>query len=1065
MNSSALKKGNLAFRNKDYDTAISHYIQAQINSPGLAKFLTKNIELAHQRLGIQQFGKLEAINVATGVDIVVPVYNALEDVKLCLASLECCTDGFNVNIIVVNDGSDNLTSQWLREFCHEKPIFKLIEHAENLGYTVTVNDGLKASTADYVITQNSDTIVSAGWLKGLVRCMQSDPKVGIVGPLSNAATWQNVPNLRDDQGTFTVNDLPPGHTIESMANLVAQVSTRTYPRMPFVNGFCFMIKRDVINAIGYMDAENFPVGYGEENDYCIRALDAGYELAIADDVYVFHAKSKSFGHERRKELSKHGTESLRRKHTAEKYISQVNAAKNTQQLDEVRLRIQNQIQPQNQPLTDIDLMHMRILFLLPVKGGGGGAHSVVQEVTEMRRLGIYVRIGVKHEQVDGFHKNYEDIANATELFIGFDDASLIEIAEDYDVVVGTIFSSMELVKRVIDINPHILPAYYVQDYEPMFFKKGSEKWQQAFDSYTLVPNTFLFAKTHWIVREVQQAHNVTVHKVSPSIDHEIYKPLQRTRNGIVHLAAMIRPQTPRRGAERTMRVLSRLHKAHSNKISIHLFGCAEDSQEFQCLQHDFPYIHHGVLKRPQVADLLGNSDIFIDLSDYQAFGRTALEAMACGCASAVPAHGGADEYAIHNENAIVLNTLDEEQCYLYIHAVVSSPNLLQKIQHQGLVTAARYSVHTAAISEALPLLNALNCHRINFPIDKPALVLLPTRRVDSLPTDSGYVRVALPYQSAAIRKHWKVILSHSLPPPGSADIALIQRDPEAFTIEQIGTWHTAWKNEGGKLIYEIDDDLLDAKGLMQRGYKGDIAVVKAKVQYLAKIADIVTVSTKPLAEKLQLLNSNVHIVPNALDSDLWQLDKNRNHQQGPFARNPNGPIRIGYIGAPTHDEDINLVTPAMQALQKKYGDKIEIEVIGGFQHRTPTFGKRIGLPKKNDYPNFVKWLLQRVHWDIAIIPLVDDDFNRSKSNLKFLEYAALDMAIVCSDAPSYQGVAQHQKNCLVARNNTEDWLRSLSELIENTTLRQRLVAHARDLLKEKHILNKHKISDVLITQD
>ena len=57
-----------------------------------------------------------------------------------------------------------------------------------------------------------------------------------------------------------------------------------------------------------MDEENFPIGYGEENDYCIRAADAGFTLAIADDAYVFHAKSKSFGHSRRKELSKQGAD-------------------------------------------------------------------------------------------------------------------------------------------------------------------------------------------------------------------------------------------------------------------------------------------------------------------------------------------------------------------------------------------------------------------------------------------------------------------------------------------------------------------------------------------------------------------------------------------------------------------------------------------------------------------------------------------------------------------------------------------------------------------------------------
>lgn len=277
------------------------------------------------------------------IDIVVPVFNALDDVKRCLTSLEQCQDGFRVRVIVVNDGSDDDTTQWLRYRCKGSPIFKLIEQRQNRGYTRAVNTGLRDSTADFVITQNSDTIVSRGWLKGMVRCMESDPKIGIVGPLSNAASWQNVPILKDETGSFAVNELPSGVDVGEMARLVADVSERSYIRLPFINGFCFMIRRAVIDSIGYMDEENFPIGYGEENDFCIRAADAGYILAVADDVYVFHAKSKSFGHEKRTKLSKMGTAALKRKHGTERFVTLVSLVGNTIGLDEVRGRISRAI--------------------------------------------------------------------------------------------------------------------------------------------------------------------------------------------------------------------------------------------------------------------------------------------------------------------------------------------------------------------------------------------------------------------------------------------------------------------------------------------------------------------------------------------------------------------------------------------------------------------------------------------------------------------------------------------------------------------------------------------------
>ncbi|HMP10020.1 glycosyltransferase [Hydrogenophaga sp.] len=340
MSNSTLAKGNQALKDKDFERALMHYRAALTMHPELAKVIQANINLAERRrLAAVNSQAAEGTNGTASIDIVVPVFNALEDVQRCLQSLERHTDGYRVRVIVVNDGSEHDTTAWLRKWCHARPLFTLIEHPQNAGYTRAVNTGLKASSGDYVITQNSDTIVTPGWLRGMVRCMESDPKIGVVGPLSNAATWQNVPTLRDATGSFAVNDIPDGLDADGMARLVAQASTRSYPRMPFVNGFCFMIRRAVIDAVGYMDEENFPIGYGEENDFCIRTVDAGFELAIADDVFVYHAKSKSFGHERRKELSAQGTTSLNRKHTPKKYSAYIESIKRTDPLSGVRENI------------------------------------------------------------------------------------------------------------------------------------------------------------------------------------------------------------------------------------------------------------------------------------------------------------------------------------------------------------------------------------------------------------------------------------------------------------------------------------------------------------------------------------------------------------------------------------------------------------------------------------------------------------------------------------------------------------------------------------------------------
>lgn len=1023
------------------------------------------------KYGIKE-GRSPASTIITGrdcairIDIIVPVYNALDDVKNCLHSLKEKQDGYAVRIIVVNDGSDEETTNWLRKYCHGDSIFELHEHSVNRGYTQAVNTGLRVSDAPYIITQNSDTIATHGWLRGLVRCINSSDKIGIAGPLSNAASWQNVPNLYDENRNFAVNDIPNNLKPDEMADLVAKASERCYPKLPFVNGFCFMIKREVIDKIGIMDEKNFPIGYGEENDFCIRAADAGYELAIADDTYVYHAKSKSFGHSRRAELSKQGSDNLKKKHGNQKYASLVEKVKNTALLDRVRSNITSalehcntscQTRPQN-------IMSMKILFLLPVKGGSGGAHSVVQEVTEMRRLGMDANIAVKKADLAHLRDLYRDVDDVNELFVGFTNDSLITISERFDIVVATVFTSVSLLKKIIDVNPHILPAYYAQDYEPMFFPKESENWLVARESYTLIPNALIFAKTHWIADKIKQEHGISVSKVCPSIDHNAYYPQLKEEDNMIHIAAMIRPQTPYRGAERTMRLFSRLAKEHPNKLAFHLFGCDSEDERFKVLQRDFDFENRGILKRPEVASLLSQSDIFVDLSDYQAFGRTSLEAMACGATAMLPIYGGGDEYAQDNINAIVVDTFDEELCFNRLNELLQDRDKISLMQAAGLLTAANYSVHQAAISEICLFNKALAKHRAIYPKkDKPVLMLMPERRGDGLPAGSGYVRVVLPYTHPSVQRHWRVIelQDHTLPEPGSAHSIVIQRQAGSLTIKDLESWLVKWRAAGGRFIYEIDDDLLDAEGLIQRGFKGDTVLLAQKVKWLASNADIVIVSTPELEKIFSTYNSQVHLVPNRLDEELWRIGKPRLTGNDIYQRAEGDPIRIGYIGTPSHVADLEMIADAIKKIEDEFKHNIEIEVIGGFQNISPLFGKRVALPKKNDYPSFVNWLSKRVHWDIGIIPLVDDNFNCSKSYLKYLEYTALGLPSIVSDVPSYRDVCRDRHNCLIVKNTTEDWYNGIKILIQNSTMRCKILNNAQSSLKLNHILAQTEICQIL----
>jgi glycosyltransferase involved in cell wall biosynthesis len=344
---------------------------------------------------------------------------------------------------------------------------------------------------------------------------------------------------------------------------------------------------------------------------------------------------------------------------------------------------------------------MKVLYVLPVKGGGGGAHSVAQEVNELVKMGINAQIAVNQKNFASFVTCYSDMPNVSRNVVEFtNQKSLAELLNNVDSVVCTIFTSVKLVKDALSLTkskPKV--SYYAQDYEPLFVQPSDPMWQEAFDSYTLIPNMTVFAKTDWIRNVITANHGIEVSKVSPSIDHDVYYPGLNKSQTQVWISAMVRPSTPRRAPQRTMRVLKNIAEEFGDKVNINVFGCTDDDIFAENLPSDFNYTNHGVLTRNQVSALLRKSHLFIDLSDYQAFGRTGLEAMACGCVSLVPSTGGTDEYIIHEDNGYAVDPRDEDAVYNQIKGFVKLGSQERKqLVNVAIEKSLSFSVRKASLT-------------------------------------------------------------------------------------------------------------------------------------------------------------------------------------------------------------------------------------------------------------------------------------------------------------------------------------------------------------------------------
>jgi glycosyltransferase involved in cell wall biosynthesis len=346
----------------------------------------------------------------------------------------------------------------------------------------------------------------------------------------------------------------------------------------------------------------------------------------------------------------------------------------------------------------------RISFVLPVRGGSGGAHSVVQEVTALRALGVEARVVVNSANAESFRAAYDrfDWIEGGGLAVFDGPRDLAPLVAGEELVVATTNTSVHSVAEALKSlrGSTVRTAYYVQDYEPLFYAADSVEHALAVASFAVLGGCTYFAKTRWLTEVVRTAHGHDAKLVVPSIDHAIYHPARRPPRSRPVVAAMVRPSTPRRAPRRTLRLLERLAQGEFGPIETVAFGTdAEELAEHgMALPPDVRLLGH--LKQTQVADLLRSADCFLDLSDYQAFGRTAAEAMACGCIALAPALGGAGDFIADGANGFLADTCDEAAVAAAVRRMLSlSEAERTAIRVAGIEAVAGYTPLRAAISE------------------------------------------------------------------------------------------------------------------------------------------------------------------------------------------------------------------------------------------------------------------------------------------------------------------------------------------------------------------------------
>lgn len=224
------------------------------------------------------------------VDIIVPIFLGREDTQRCIQSVLASRPNTPFRLIVINDASpDPEVGQYFRSLVDHDPRLLLLENEQNLGFVQTVNRGMALDKRRDVVLLNSDAEVANDWLDRLRRAAYSEPLVSSVTPFSNNATICSYPRFHED------NPMPEGFNTATLDRLFGQVNANETIEIPTAVGFCMYIRRESLSKVGLFDVDNFDKGYGEENDFCMRAHQHGWKHLLALDTFVRHVGSVSFG--------------------------------------------------------------------------------------------------------------------------------------------------------------------------------------------------------------------------------------------------------------------------------------------------------------------------------------------------------------------------------------------------------------------------------------------------------------------------------------------------------------------------------------------------------------------------------------------------------------------------------------------------------------------------------------------------------------------------------------------------------------------------------------------------
>lgn len=976
---------------------------------------------------------------AVVADVVIPIYRGLEETRTCLRSVlaaPCATLG---RIIVVEDRSpEPALVRWLGELEAEGRIV-LLRNQRNQGFVRSANRGIEAAGDHDVVLLNSDTEVPAGWLDRLAAHAYAEPRIASVSPFSNNATICGYP---DNIGGPIAFGLGP----RTLDEACRSANRGRWVDVPTTVGFCMYIRRAALNEIGPLDADRFQEGYGEENDFCLRASASGWRHRHACDTFVYHRGSVSFG----KKVGKLTERAMRL--LEERFPGYARLIAHHVAADAVT--------PFRYALTANLFRNSGLPVILAIShnlGGGvtrdidrlverfaGKAHFLLLQATERgasltvpalprhpelslpaERIGDLIRVlrsmGVSRVHIHhlvGMDMDIRDLVHR--IGVPFD----LTLHDYYTICPQT--TLLPFPAGMYCGEPDVSSCNSCISARPSHGARDIVTWRGE-HSWLLLDADRVFCPSNDALARLRRYGLAKKAMLAPheAVEAEPWKLRRMPRIAGKLRIAVLGVLAEHKGASAVAALAAVMDR---RATEIHVIGYTEAGFPAHALKR---LKVTGRFAEPDLAPLIEKVDphvIWFPAAWPETFSYTLSAAIDSGRPIVATSIGAFVERLEGRPNTwMVPPDTSPQDCAALFRGIAATLNGAPL----PLVAPVRRPVADFYADQYLaPPPSAAGIVR-----RERTVAVVAERYNTGTPTPCGYIRLIQPLSHPATGAGGRLLLADARSVLNYRPDVIVTQRHAVPSVEAAEALIDHARRAGSALVYDLDDDLLNIPP--RHANAAELRPLAGVVRLMLERADAVWVSTPALKERVAGIRADALVVENRLDERLWTGTTPRHE----FV---DAPVRILCMGTSTHDGDYAIIEPALARLSATYHDRLVIDILGmTTSTQIPERLRRLGPPPQGSrsYPGFAAWLSQyQPCWHIGLAPLADIPFNRCKSAIKTLDYTGLGLAILASDVTPYQGsLADGTAGCLLP-NDPDAWFAALDWLVRDQRQRRAFAA-------------------------